>query len=51
MKIKEHIKMGNSVKKCKFCHTLIIPRYFGDIRCEACDKMYMINIHKILNAS
>lgn len=50
MKIKEHIMMGHSVKKCKFCHTLIFPRYLGNIRCEKCDKMYITIIHKILNA-
>lgn len=49
MKIKDHIKMGKSVKKCKFCHTMIIPKYLGNIRCDECDKLYTAIIHKILN--
>jgi len=49
LKIKEHIILSKSVKKCKGCCTMIMCKYLDNTRCHKCDEKYNSIIKKILN--
>lgn len=50
IKVKDHIQMSNSVKRCKGCNSLMIVKYFENIYCKTCEKKYNSILQRILNA-
>ncbi len=47
--VRYHIDTSKNVIRCKNCKCLKLPRYFNDILCEKCEKIYSHMCNKILH--